>query len=145
MTEVTDLTLQPAVEAGTLRPKAGGEIAFQRVFLELRNDGSEGLQGLRLRLEAWQGEAVVCEAEEPLAGELAPGAVRRWDVFDLLLERGRGFPSKVHLFGIKAALNWDFTVQASVSGRGASARTKFRFRWSGDPAGPVSASLEALP
>jgi hypothetical protein len=139
------LTFQPVVVAGKLQPKVGDEIAFQRVFLELRNGGTESVGGLRLRLEARQGADVICEIDEPLEGELVPGASRRWDLYDLFMERGRGLPSKVHLFGVKAALNWDFLVRAALSGPGTAVEAAFRFTWSGDPAGPVSASLGDLP
>ena len=145
MADSTELSLQPTVTAGTLRPKVGGEIAFQRVFLELRNGGPESLHGLRLTMEARQGADVICEIDEPTGGGLAPGEARRWDLYDLFLEKGRGFPSKVHLFGIKAALGWDFTVRATVSGTGVTSRAAFRFTWLGDPAGPVTVSLGDLP
>ncbi len=135
-----DLVLYPRVTPGTLTPKAGGEIAFERVVLELRNGGTVPASGLRLTLVARQGPDTICEVDEAVESALAPGGVRAWDLYALFLEKGRGFPSKVHLFGVKAAIGWDFTVRASAG----DARAAFRFRWSGDPSGPITAAVEAL-
>lgn len=132
------LTLR--VVPGTLTVNAGGEIAFERGILELRNDGAEVAGELRLTLEALQGPDVICRLDEALEGDLAPGAVRAWDLYELFLEKGRGLPSKVHLFGVKAVLGWDFTVHASVG----SARAAFRLRWSEIPSGPITADVEEL-
>lgn len=131
------LTLAPRSEKGALTPKTGGPISFERVVLELRNDGPLPATGLRLRLSARQGADSICELDEPLEGELAPGAMRTWDLYDLFLAKGRGLPSKVRLFGVKAALEWDFTVEARV----ADAEAAFRFRWSGPPEGPIAVSV----
>jgi len=136
-----DLHLAPRVTPGALTPKAGEEIAFQRVLLELRNRGTAPAAGLRLKLEALQGPDGICEMDEALEGELASGAMRTWDLYELFLEKGRGLPSKVHLFGVKAVIGWDFTVRAAAGG----AQAAFRFRWSGGPAGPITAAVEALP
>lgn len=136
-----DLVLGPRVAPGTLTPKAGGEISIERVVLELRNRGTVPASGLRLTLEARQGPDTICELDEAVEGALAPGGARTWDLYDLLLAKGRGFPSKVHLFGVKAAIGWDFTVRASAG----NARAAFRFRWSGSPEGPITAAVEALP
>jgi len=144
MSGIAGLSLQPKTVPGSIRPKVGGDIDFERVLLELDNRASETLRGPQLRLEARQGTEVICEIDEPLAGDLAPGGSTQWDLYDLFLERGRGFPSKVHLFGLKAALGWDFTVQATISASGSEARTAFRFTWSGDPAGPVTATVKDL-
>ena len=140
MTSAPRLTLAPRVAPSSLQPKAGPEIAFERVLLELTNRGPAPATGLRLELTAHQGADGICEVDEALAGELAPGAGRTWDLYDLLLEKGHGFPSKVHLFGVKAAIGWDFTVRAAVE----HAKASFRVRWSGDPAGPITASVEAV-
>lgn len=145
MADANQVTLRPTVVAGTLHPRVGGEIPFQRVLLELRTEGPEEVENLLLKLEARQGDEVICEVEERLEGALGPRAVRQWDLYDLFLEKGRGFPSKVHLFGIKAALGWNFTVRAEVFGSGTGARTAFRFAWSGDQAGPITAEVEDLP
>ena len=140
MTSTADLRLAHRVSRGTLTAKAGGAIAFERVLLELRNGGALPGRGLRLKLEARQGPDLICELDEAVEGDLSPGAARSWDLYELLLEKGRGFPSKVHLFGVKAVLGWDFTVWASVG----SAQAAFGFRWSGSPNGPITAAVEDL-
>ena len=140
MTDSTTLHLAPRVSPGILAPKTGGEIAFERVLVEVRNGGTAPVSGLQLKLEAHQGPELICELDEAMEGDLMPGAARAWDLYDLFLEKGHGLPSKVHMFGVKAALGWDFTVRASVG----SAEAAFRFRWSGNPAGPITAAVEDL-
>ncbi|MEW6487606.1 MAG: hypothetical protein AB1578_06795 [Thermodesulfobacteriota bacterium] len=135
------LTLAPRIEKGTLTPRTGGPVSFERVVLELRNLGAAPATGLRLRLSARQGADTICELDEPLEAGLAPGAAQAWDLYDLFLAKGRGFPSKVRLFGVKAALEWDFSVEASAASGGAGAEAAFRFRWSGPVAGPITVSL----
>jgi hypothetical protein len=137
MTTSPRITLAPRIEKGTLASRTGDPVSFERVILELRNAGAAPAAGLRLRLSARQGADTICELDEPIEGELAPGAARTWDLYDLFLAKGRGFPSKVRLFGVKAALEWDFTVEASAAG----AHSAFRFRWSGPVAGPITVSL----
>lgn len=137
MTTSPQLTLAPRIEKGTLTPRTGGPVSFERVVLELRNVGAAPATRLRLRLSARQGADTICELDEPIEGELAPRAARTWDLYDLFLAKGHGFPSKVRLFGIKAALEWDFTVEASAAG----AETSFCFRWSGPVTGPITAAL----
>ena len=141
MSTSPQLTLAPRIEEGTLTPRTGAAVAFARVVLELRNVGSDPASGLRLRITARQGDDTICELDEPVEGELAAGDTRAWDLYDLFLAKGRGFPSKIRLFGVKAALEWDFTVEAGIGSAGAGAETAFRFRWSGPVAGPITATL----
>lgn len=145
MTDAPRLALGTRVQPGNLRPKVGPEIAFERVSLELRNEGAASAAEIRLRLRVRQGEETICDAEVLLDQELAPGDRLTWDLYEFLMERGKGFPSKVRLFGIKAALQWDFTVRASAETAGATAEAGFRFRWSGTPTGPIMVSVEELP
>ncbi|MDW7710679.1 MAG: hypothetical protein SCH98_09395 [Deferrisomatales bacterium] len=145
MEDASGLTWSTRVSPGHLATKADPGVPFERVVLELCNGGPRSVTGLRVRLEALQGEGPILDAEVPLPGELAPGDCAAWDLYEVFLERGRGFRSKVHLFGIKAALGWDFTVRASVAEGGEGARAGCRVRWSGPPEGPITASVEPLP
>ncbi|MHB8766497.1 MAG: hypothetical protein ACYDA8_19470, partial [Deferrisomatales bacterium] len=88
MPTAPNLVLTPRVVPGSLTPKAGGEVALERVLLELRNHGTAPAGGLLLKLEARQGPDLICEVDEALAGDLAPGAARSWDLYELFLEKG---------------------------------------------------------
>lgn len=125
---------------GELTPKAGSPIRFTRVALVLRNQGPRQVDDLTLHLSIHEGDTLLVEDGRTLlersgGGGLGPGEAIEWDLYDLLMDLATGFASKVHLFGIKSVLNWEFRVAVEAEGKhgeGTSLTTgpqELRFAW----------------
>ncbi len=151
MTGNVNLEVAWRPEASELRGPGGKPLPFTDAVLVVRNAGSAPLAGFRATVTVRQEDALLCEARDAMGaalGErvLAPGESVAVGAFALLQEVDPGLASRVHLFGVKALLNWRFRVEAEVSCRAAGgaadrgpARAEFAFHWAPpeSPGGPV--------
>lgn len=153
----TRLDPTPLQVSVTPRPAArslpsGRELVFTDAVLSIRNGGDRPLPGLVPLLSVRQDETTLGEESDVLlakwpAGGLAPGEEVEWGLYDLLQAVDRGFASKIHLFGLKAALNWSFHLEVKASWRGGSESSQapvFRaaFRWRVVEGAPGGIGLE---
>ena len=131
-----EITVRPLLT--TLRLPAGHEVPLEDAVLSLRNIGNEPLEGLSPELTLTREGAVLYRGADALlsslpGGRLEPGAAAEWGLYGLLQEVDKGFAGRVHLFGVKAALNWAFGVEVSASwhrgGKEEGAAFAGAFRW----------------
>jgi len=112
-TNVLELSLQSVPQK--LRVTGGAEISFSRAFLSIRNTGHAAVVGFVPHATFSQEGGSVQDVSEALSksnsmDSIPPGKAAAWDVYDLLLAGHPGVASKVHLWGYKAILNWQFNV-----------------------------------
>ena len=137
--------LEIGIEAipAILKTTGGREIQLTRAILVIRNTGPQPVSSLTpqatLAQESGLPHELSPDLKKDLPESLEPGALRQWDLYDLLAAGHPGVSSKVHLFGYKAVLNWWFTLTARVDYRPAASaplRTssfQARFRWNSQP------------
>ena len=132
-----EVVLRPV--ATTLRLPAGHEVSLEDAVLSLRNVGREPLWALSPELTLTREGAVLYRGADALlpslpGGRLEPGTAVEWGLYGLLQSVDKGFAGRVHLFGLKAAVNWDFGVEVSATWRrgtkeeGAAFAASFRWR-----------------
>ncbi len=141
-------------EDSILKKTDGSEIPFTRAVLTLRNACAGEISDVQLHAELGQeggtAQDVSHALASPDAASIAPGGSTRWDVYDMLLPAHQGISSKVHMFGHRAILNWNFelSVRAEyrVAGSGAerTSPSRWNLRWNiPDPAaGAVQLAVE---
>lgn len=140
---------------GELTPKAGPPIQFTRVLLVLRNEGSKSAKDLTPHLSIHEGDTLLVDDGSSLleragTSALNPGEEIRWDLYDLLMDLASGFASKVHLFGIKSVLNWEFRITAAAEGKApdgtplTGGQQELRFAWRASEGAPSSVDADLL-
>ena len=148
-----EISLQ-AVDS-SIRASTGKEIHFTRAILKVRNVCGPAVEGVVCHATLGQEGGTVQDVSGvfPPAGSLAAGAEATWDIYDVVLPAHPGTASKVHMFGHRAALNWNFDLAAWAEYRlpGSSETEKtsvarWSFHWSVPDAstGAVVLTVDAM-
>jgi hypothetical protein len=141
--------------ASHIRTSDGREIPFSRAILTIRNicsaDVIDFMPHASLGQEGGTVQDVTPAFTRSLAASIPAGGSTIWDVYDLLLPAHPGTASKVHMFGYRAALNWQFDLAAwaeyrlsSTAGLVQTPVARWALRWSvPDPStGAVALTIE---
>jgi hypothetical protein len=147
------ISLQPV--ASKILASDGRDIPFSRAILTITNVCSAEVIDLvphaSLGQEGGTVQDVTHAFTRSAAASIPAGGSASWDVYDLLLPAHAGTASKVHMFGYRAALNWQFDLAAwaeyRLSGTAGPVQTpvaRWALRWSvPDPStGAVALAIE---
>lgn len=131
-------------------PGAQG-VQFYDAVLVVANPGDGTANDVGLHLRVHQGAATLMDGPADLAAlgvatEIAAGDSLRLSVFRALQHHVRGFGSKVNLFGYKAALNWTFRVEASLTAdQGERSAGAWAVKWHPSEGNPALVEVDITP